>query len=385
MAGGNAYKVRIDNKQPTFEALGAIVGPMIDGRFTPGQTLLDMIVDGGKVASWAANPRNYDTWLKDQEAAPAGMTVTTVEPAAAADGSAPAPAPASAGNEPAPAADPAPDSLDTYLHGGFLDALKQDQEGRKLLTGFDNLDRITHGLYTGLYVLAAATSIGKTTFVYQLANQVAEAGRNVLYFSFEISKYELTLKSLARTAFLFGSPSAAFSATDVRRGDHVAISKAEAVIDPCAARLGGRLSVIECNFTDQLKQITEYTEAFMKANQEAKPPLVVIDYLQAMRQKPADKGDRRLFIDGIVTALKDFSRDHDLTIILISSMGRNGYEQPVSFESLKESGGIEYTADGVFGLQLQAVTSNEIYQNDKNIVKKREATQRARAEIPRRL
>ena len=64
-------------------------------------------------------------------------------------------------------------------------------------TGFENLDRITN-LYPGLYVLGAISSLGKTTFACQLADQLSEAGEHVLFFSLEQSRFELVTKGLSR-------------------------------------------------------------------------------------------------------------------------------------------------------------------------------------------
>ena len=57
---------------------------------------------------------------------------------------------------------------------------------------------------------------------------------------------------------------------------------------------------------------------------------------------------------------------------------------PVSFEALKESGGIEYTADVIFGLQL-ACLKEQIFQSDKDVIKKREAIERAKNATPRQV
>ena len=44
--------------------------------------------------------------------------------------------------------------------------------------------------------------------------------------------------------------------------------------------------------------------------------------------------------------------DNNLVLLLISSFSRANYFSPVSFECFKETGGIEYTADVLWGLQL---------------------------------
>ena len=83
-------------------------------------------------------------------------------------------------------------------------------------------------------------------------------------------------------------------------------------------------------------------------------PVVIVDYLQVIA--PTDK--RMLtkdVVDSNVRALKKLQKDNDLVVILVSSLNRQNYLTPIDFESFKESGGIEYTADVIWGLQLSVI------------------------------
>ena len=56
-----------------------------------------------------------------------------------------------------------------------------------LKTGFSKLDEaLDGGLYDGLYVIGAVSSLGKTAFCMQMADQLAMQGRDVLIFSLEM-------------------------------------------------------------------------------------------------------------------------------------------------------------------------------------------------------
>ena len=57
---------------------------------------------------------------------------------------------------------------------------------------------------------------------------------------------------------------------------------------------------------------------------------------------------------------------------------------PIDFESFKESGGIEYTADVIWGLQLQAI-NDEIFNKEGKIKEKREKIKQAKAADPRKI
>ena len=91
-------------------------------------------------------------------------------------------------------------TLESYLQegGGCDQDYERFMQSKDRKTGFSNLDEQIGNLYPGLYVLGAISSLGKTTFACQLADQLSHQGEHVLYFSLEQSKYELVAKGLAR-------------------------------------------------------------------------------------------------------------------------------------------------------------------------------------------
>ena len=70
-------------------------------------------------------------------------------------------------------------------------------------TGFDTLDKMLDGgVKDGITVLGAMPGLGKTTFVLQLAYNVAAKGTPVLFFSLEMTAFTLIAKSITRECFL---------------------------------------------------------------------------------------------------------------------------------------------------------------------------------------
>ena len=55
-------------------------------------------------------------------------------------------------------------------------------------------------------------------------------------------------------------------------------------------------------------------------------------------------------VDLHVRRLKELQIAHQLTLIVVSSLNRQNYMTAIDYESFKESGGIEYTADVIWGL-----------------------------------
>lgn len=253
-------------------------------------------------------------------------------------------------------------------------------------TGFQKLDQEAGGLYSGLYVLAAVSSLGKTSFALQIADQIAEQGGNVLFFSLEQSQFELVTKSISRqtakdSETTHGDHRDAVTSLQIRKGNE---SKAARI----AAReyinnVGGRVSIIEGNFRTDVFYIKDKIKEYIKKT--GRRPVVFVDYLQII-QPPEGmaRAGVRENTDANITELKRISRDLDITVIVISSVNRGNYLTPIDFESLKESGGIEYAADVVFGLQFSIVTAPNFEEADK-VTDKRELMKQARTEDPRRL
>lgn len=247
----------------------------------------------------------------------------------------------------------------------------------EIKTGFPLLDMKTGGLPVGLYIVAAVSSLGKTTFVHQIADQVARSGRDVLYFSLEMSTLELVSKSISRQTFL-NDKNTAVESRYIRKGAGLKNQSVQQAIKDYMENAAKQLSIIEGNFSLTVDGIIDKVRQHIKLTHSR--PLVCIDYLQVI---PASKGDRRgkrEVIDETITKLEQFTKETGITVLAISSVGRASYLQPISFESLKESGGLEFTADGVFGLQLKCLDDNPELQGDpnKDVIKKREILKAAK-------
>ena len=242
-------------------------------------------------------------------------------------------------------------------------------------TGFENLDRITN-LYPGLYVLGAISSLGKTTFACQMADQLSEAGEHVLFFSLEQSRFELVTKGLSRLTAKKNMKSA-LSAMEIREGKMTPeLEEAEKEY----SKNGEHEIIYECGFDTTVETILDKVKDYMVKNSGVKP-VVIVDYLQIVR--PVDK--RQSTKDGVdsnVRAFKKLQTENELVVLLISSLNRSNYLTPVDFESFKESGGIEYTADVIWGLQL-SIMNDEMFDKEKALKSKREAVVEAKKRKPR--
>lgn len=286
--------------------------------------------------------------------------------------------------------------LDFFYNNGnqtgsfYEQAVNKQAANNNRKTGFPMLDSWQGSMYPGLYVLGAVSSLGKTTFVHQLCDNMASRGEHILYFSLEQTEFQLYSKSIARTLKIikqnqtdpsFPSP----SAIELRRGDFFNDQRVRDAIDVYCQSVENRMNIIPTLFSADVEKIQNMTEEYM--NLSGTKPVIVVDYLQIVSPSVIGKRqlEQRASIDHIVHSLKCFQAEHDLVIILISSLNRQNYLTPIDFESFKESGGIEYTADVIWGLQLEIMSSNDIFNKGDKIKEKREAVQNAKAATPRKL
>jgi len=275
---------------------------------------------------------------------------------------------------------PRPDAVKAYLEQTFVKDVERFKGFQSRKTGFPNLDEQCVSLYPGLYVVGAISSLGKTTFIHQLCDQLASTGDHVLYFSLEQNRLEMVTKSLSRITAQHDRK-AAVSAINIRSGQitNEVVAAAEEY-----AEIADRVSIIECNFDVNLAYILEYVTEYMKANPRIKP-VVVVDYLQIIPPSNPHQSDKEK-VDSAIRGLKRMQSSNELVVFAISSLNRSNYLTPIDYESFKESGGVEYTADVVWGLQLQAI-NEDIFNKDqgKDVKKKRERIKDAKKENPRRI
>ena len=270
-----------------------------------------------------------------------------------------------------------PDNVTDYLNRLMAGEIEKFKQGATRKTGFTNLDKEAGGVYPGLYVLGAISSLGKTTFIHQMADQMAAAGEDVLYFSLEQSRLEMVSKSLSRLTAQADVKTAVTSLA-IRGGNLT--KEVLAAATKYSKMVEERMSVVEGNFNCTVAYISDYVTRYMATT--GTKPIVIIDYLQILQGDP--RQSTKEMVDTNVTELKRISRSKDIPVFLISSLNRTNDMTPVDYESFKESGGIEYTADVIWGLQLDAL-NDEIFDKEGQIKKKREKIREAKAEIPRKV
>lgn len=204
-------------------------------------------------------------------------------------------------------------------------------------TGMASLDEYLINLRLGeLYVLAARPAVGKTTWVCQLALNLAAAGNRVMFCSLEMSQPELMDKFVANLGRV--------DSTHLTRPAPHDMAKAEQAI---AALKHLPIDVIDAS-TQTVASIRGHARA-------RKPEVIIVDYLQLVT---APGRSRQEEIASIARGLKVLARSLNCVVVACSQLSRN-VEQRVNkrptLPDLRESGEIEQAAGVCLGLYRESV------------------------------
>ena len=261
--------------------------------------------------------------------------------------------------------------VNDYMQNSFDAEIEENKKFAERQTGFSNIDE--HQIFSaGLYVLGATPACGKTTFAWQLLNQLVERGETCIYCSYEISKLELATKTIAAQLF-HRNQFTTITAAEIRRG---ASNNDLKEISDNLKKSTAKIGVLE--LTDEtIDELLKFLRQFCASAD--KPPVVCLDYLQIV---PSSGDTAKQTIDDTVRKLKVFQRETGTTFIVISSFNRTNYQSVVAFESFKESGNIEYSADVLWALQLYVVNNFKIATDVKTI---REKVDAAKKQQPRQI
>lgn len=248
-------------------------------------------------------------------------------------------------------------SLDTILKNDF-NPENLINLGKRIDTGFEQLNtKLGGGLYGGLTVLGAIPALGKTTFSIQLASNIAEKGEMpVLYFSEEVPAIRIAAKIISRNLYqnanAGGNLSDNFLLSENQLMDHANLDLWERQKADIEDRSGNFFIVDKvCS----AREIADTVHDFMSRRKESnKPeiPFVVVDYLQIL-PPPKDLNNitNKLSVEQSLNIMLELAHSDGIPVLLISSLNRANYEGPIKMAAFKETGGIEYSADVLLGLQ----------------------------------
>lgn len=259
-----------------------------------------------------------------------------------------------------------------------LDEWSEKLQGDLLKWGFPLLDEKLPML-PGCYLLGALPSLGKTAFALNVSANVCEQGAAVLYISYEPTAKQVAVKNLAgywfrkiwnnhkdnrstdnvptATQIMLGRYNSQFSFDEMKKVREELKNKRKNFYFFQGRRETAR---------DLISKIKPYTDKGVK--------FIVVDYLQLIKGTDTTKTAREQ-LDETIRELQFFQSQNDLVMLFISSFNRENYRNYACLEAFKESGGLEFTADGILALQFK-YSAGESRADNEEFQKKKQAKPR---------
>ena len=199
---------------------------------------------------------------------------------------------------------------------------------------------------TDLIVIGARPKTGKTLVSLAIAANLAMDDKKVLFFSLEMSEFELGVRLMANASFMKPSDIYGYVGHD---NDEFWTN-----VSTATYKLAHKDLYIEDTPALKIQQIKAISKQF--SARLSGLDLIVVDYLQ--KAGVNDRGRHDLAVGEISSGLKDLAKEIDCPVVALSQLNRNGKGKP-DMTHLRESGQIEQDADAIFLLHNFVDTGND--------------------------
>lgn len=219
----------------------------------------------------------------------------------------------------------------------YIDDKNKSDKSCGLKTNLNAIDKAmgVRGIgKTDFIVIGARPKTGKTLVSLKIASEVAAQGKNILFFSLEMSDFELGIRLLANQSML--NPSDFYGDTSDENCEFWAGMNA------ASSKLYKQGIYIEDTPALKIQQIIAIAK---QIHTKHGLDLIVVDYLQ--KAGVNEKGRHDLAVGEISSGLKNLAKEIETPVIALSQLNRNGTGKP-TIAHLRESGQIEQDADAIF-------------------------------------
>lgn len=229
--------------------------------------------------------------------------------------------------------------------GQLMDYL---EEGRKdglagVSTGLRDMDAMTLGLSRGwLYLLGARTGTGKTALAGQVALHVAHHDGPVLFVSMELTAVDLGVRFVAVATNIAKERLVNGDLTDAEQEQILAtVQRLEQL--PIHIAYGAGFT------SGDVRALALQVQALA-----GRPPaLIVVDYLQLLRDLEGDGRSRERNVAAAAQALKGLAQELRVPVLACAQFNRNvdgrGDKRPTQTD-FRDSGDLENVCDSALGL-----------------------------------
>ena len=219
---------------------------------------------------------------------------------------------------------------EAYSDGYF----KEDVTKKRINTGFYKLDALLGGLEGGdVTVIGARPAVGKSALTTQIIRQISEQGYKVGYFNLEMSESQVYERMMANIGGI---------KLDRMRN-------AKNFLDDEEQRFkvaNEKIKTLNVTISSGSKNVSE-----IKAESRHQDfDLIIIDYLQLLKNERNYSGNRAAEVGAISKAIKGLAMELNIPIIVLSQLNRvserTENKEPTMSE-LRESGDIEQDASQI--------------------------------------
>ena len=249
-------------------------------------------------------------------------------------------------------------SLSALVHQSMED-LERLHERTGLVglpTGFRDLDELLQGLQKGnLVVVAARPGIGKSSFVTNIARNVAvDSGKPVAMVSLEMSRMEIGMRLLCGEARV---PQDKVRRAMVAPEDWGRIVEAAETLDRAPIWIVDSGNVTILDIRSKARKLAARNEGL---------GLIIVDYLQLMTSHQRVES-RQQEIAEISRSLKLLAKELEIPVMAVSQLNRDPEKRTdkrPQLADLRESGAIEQDSDVVMFIHRE-----DVYNRDDPSVK----------------
>jgi replicative DNA helicase len=263
-----------------------------------------------------------------------------------------------------------------YLGDYFKSLGKGEKELLGVETGIPSLDERTFGL-RGLIVLGGPPKMGKTSFALQLAYEACLRGTPILFYSLEMTKYQLFTRILSRIAEINYVDILLKGGLYLDKGSQNKNILGEDVDDfnglPTQAQVqklldaGNSLKYIapkfyireqgdagEINFESLRREIN-----FIKTEYKTDKVLVIVDHLQVFPIDAKEYHDTLTKENILISKFNNISKETGVALMLISQVNKAGLNNPNAKSLSDIKGSVDNVYIPHFIMNLKSDDSND--------------------------
>lgn len=246
----------------------------------------------------------------------------------------------------------APVTLAEAAGGMVTDALAGREQDRGLSTGFPTLDAKLGGFQRGnLILLAARTSIGKTSLALNIAAHVAlTLGKRVIVFSLEMSAGEVVRSITANV----GNVNLFQAQGRKLTGDEAAH------LTGAALKLSSRNLILRCAGHQTVSSIAADAQAAHIAEPLA---LIVVDYIGLVEgERGVRHENAQSRISAVSRGLKALAMDLGVPVLALAQLNRDAdkADRAPLLHDLRDSGALEQDANTVLLLHRKLADERQV-------------------------